>query len=69
MQAVETDFVPVPEFLRRNPGLIGRTTLYELVKARRIPHVRIGRKVLIPTNLLSLLVIGGAGVDRGQQPN
>lgn len=31
-------------------GCIGRGTLYELIRAKRIRHVRIGRKILIPAS-------------------
>lgn len=36
------------EFRHALGGAIGRNTLYELVRANRIRHVRLGRKILIP---------------------
>ena len=36
------------EFHHALGGAIGRNTLYGLVRANRIRHVRLGRKILIP---------------------
>ena len=35
---------------------VGRTTAYEAVRAGQIPHVRIGRRVLVPVPALRKLL-------------
>jgi hypothetical protein len=42
-------------WLREHPGTIGRTLLYESIKTGEIPHVRFGRRVLIPDDALDLV--------------
>lgn len=36
------------EFHQALGGAIGRSSIYELLRANRIRHVRVGRKLLIP---------------------
>lgn len=36
------------EFHHALGGAIGRSSIYELLRANRIRHVRVGRKLLIP---------------------
>ena len=42
----------VQEFLKRNPGRISRNTLCMWLKTGEIKSVRIGRKILPPSNCL-----------------
>ncbi len=37
-------------FLERYKGVIGRNLFYELIAQRKLPHVRIGRKILVPSD-------------------
>ncbi len=47
----------VSKFLEANPGTIGRTRLLEYVRDGRVPHVRLGKKILLPEDALDQLVI------------
>jgi excisionase family DNA binding protein len=47
----ETLALTVPEAARRLG--VGRNTLYNAVKRKEVPHIRIGRRVLIPTSALA----------------
>ena len=49
------EFLTPRQFLAANPS-VRRTKLYEDVRASRIPHVRLGRKVLIPADALDQIV-------------
>lgn len=40
------------EFRARLHNVIGRNSIYELLAAGRIKHLRVGRKILIPTSEL-----------------
>ena len=41
------------EFLKEMQGTIGRNSVYGLIQANRIKHVRLGRKILIPRSELT----------------
>ncbi len=41
------------EFIKAMQGTIGRNSVYGLVQAGRIKHVRLGRKILIPRSELT----------------
>lgn len=41
-------FYTPEEFHDALGGTIGRSSIYQLVRAKRIRHVRVGRKILIP---------------------
>ncbi len=51
----------VPEWSRDNG--ICETATYARVRRGELPHVRIGRKILIPSDALDQLVQGGRAVD------
>ena len=51
----QRDFLTPRQFLQAHPGL-RRTKLYEDLKASRIPHVRLGRKLLIPADALDRMI-------------
>jgi excisionase family DNA binding protein len=48
------------EFLEVNAGKIGRNLLYDEIKAGRIPHIRVGRRILIPEDAWDQML--GTGV-------
>lgn len=49
MQDVATKPLLTPaEFHRALGGTIGRSSIYQMLRANRIRHVRVGRKLLIP---------------------
>lgn len=47
---------------------IGRNTCYELIRQRRIPHVRLGRRVLIPRWGLEQWIAREAGLPSPPSP-
>ena len=49
-------YLAVDEFLRRHKGLIGRTLFYEAVQRSEIPHVRVGRRILVPEDALDRML-------------
>jgi len=52
------------DWLRENPGTIGRTKLYELLQeGDRLPAVRLGRRYLVPSDLLNLLLAEQSNVS------
>ncbi len=62
MSAPVRSYIPAHEFLEahRDPAtgrrLVSREALYLGVKQGRIPHVRLGRRILVPSDLLDQLV-------------
>lgn len=51
-----TQWITVPEFLRRNRGLVAKNFVYEAVKDGRIPALRLSsKKILIRTDSFDLL--------------
>ena len=42
-----SDWVTPKEFLRENPKVVSRTTLYDWIRQKQIDHLRIGSKILI----------------------
>jgi hypothetical protein len=49
-----TQYTSVETFLKENP-IAKRTTVYKGIRDGRIPHVRIGRRILVPRNALDLM--------------
>jgi len=49
-------YVSPEDWLREHPGTFGRTLFYEMLQANRLPHVRVKRKYLVPSDLLDLLL-------------
>jgi excisionase family DNA binding protein len=47
----------VPKFLEQHRGLVGKTTLHEWIKQGRVPHVRVGRKILLPIDALDRMIV------------
>ena len=52
----------VNEFLDAHKGHIGRSSLYERLRDRSIPSIRIGRKILIPSDALDRLLAMGVSL-------
>ena len=42
------NYLTPTQFLAANPGKIGRNLLYNEINAGRIPHIRVGRRILVP---------------------
>ena len=49
-----TQYVSVDDFRKRHD--LGRTPAYEALRRGDIPHVRIGRKILIPEDALDIML-------------
>ena len=49
-----TEWLTVEEF--RQQSRLGRNTVYNAIRANQIPHVRVGRRVLIPADSLERLM-------------
>ncbi len=68
---VQRDWYTPEGFLaeaRRRGAPIGRGLVYDGVRRGLIPHVRLGRRILIPADALDrMLTAGTAGADDGPQ--
>jgi excisionase family DNA binding protein len=49
-----TEWLTVEEFRRQSR--LGRNTVYNAIRANHIPHVRVGRRILIPADSLERLM-------------
>ena len=47
---------------------IGRNTCYDLIRAQRIPHIRLGRLIRVPSQSLSQWLSDAASLDRSEKP-
>jgi hypothetical protein len=43
------------EFLRQHKGVIGVNKFYELIGQNALPHIRVGRKLLVRSDALDVL--------------
>ena len=48
--AAPKPLLTVDEFLAQMQGAIGRNSVYDLLRANRIKHLKVGRKILIPSS-------------------
>ena len=48
------EWLTVEEF--RHRSRLGRNTVYNAIRANHIPHVRVGRRILIPADSLERLM-------------
>jgi hypothetical protein len=71
MSELRVEWLTIREFSQRHPG-ISIWLIGELVRRQQLPHVRLGRRILLPENALSLLAESQqeerqvSGVDDGQ---
>lgn len=49
------DYLPAQEWLRQYEGVIGRHSFYKGIEDGSIPHVRLGRKILVRRDALELM--------------
>ena len=59
-------WLSVNEFLKVHPKVLGRNTIYERIRDGTFPHVRLGRRLLIPEDALDRL-LEGIEMDRGSE--
>lgn len=55
-ESSSTRYLPIEDF-RRQHGL-GRERVYRAIERGEMPHVRIGRKILIPSDALDRILVG-----------
>lgn len=48
----EREWLTVKQFRERYPGLMGSNLVYEEVRTGRLPSIRLGGKILIPSDAL-----------------
>ena len=53
-----TQWMNAAEWLRQHPGVFGKDTFYARVSDGSIPSLKIGRKVLVPEDLLDRMLAG-----------
>ena len=63
MTDTKREWLPVPEWQRRNPGILSKNTLYDAVAKKRLMSIRIGGKILIASDALDVLSTSGAYRD------
>lgn len=51
-----SDYVSPEAWRQEHPGVIGRTLLYEAIRRGEIPHVRVGRRILVPSDALDRML-------------
>ena len=56
MLSSTTDWLTVAEFVAKFDGRVSRNFVYERIREGAIPSVRIGRKILIPSDALDRLM-------------
>ena len=56
MLSSTTDWLTVAEFVAKLNGRVSRNFVYERIREGAIPSVRIGRKILIPSDALDRLM-------------
>ncbi len=50
------EWLSVQEFMARHPGLIGRSAVYERIREGVLPSIRIGKKILVPSDAFDTLL-------------
>ena len=59
-------WIPAPEFLRRYP-LVSKNVFYAAIKAGKLPHITLGRKIFLPVDALDQL-LGDAALPEDVTP-
>ena len=59
------EYITVKEFLRQLDGRLSRNTVYEQIAAGSIPSIRIGGRILIPSDALDLMLAAQADHKQG----
>ena len=53
---MDREWLTVKEFLDRYRGKVGRNNLYDRIRDGTIPSVRLGRKILLPADVLDMVM-------------
>ena len=59
-------WIPAPEFLKRYP-LVSKNVFYAAIKAGKLPHITLGRKIFLPLDALDQLLEGATEDEDGTQ--
>ena len=51
----DVDFLTVKQFAERHKGLMSVDMIGDAVRRNELPHVRLGKRIYIPANALSVL--------------
>ncbi len=63
------EWIPVPEFLRRNKGRVDKNLVYREIAAGRLPAIRVGsKKILIRADAFDVLFEQGQSQSRTISP-
>ena len=63
------EWIPVPEFLRRNKGRVDKNLVYREIAAGRLPAIRVGsKKILIRADAFDVLFEQGQSQSRTMSP-
>jgi hypothetical protein len=68
MSEAPAEWLSIREFHQRHPG-ISIWLIGELVRRQQLPHVRLGRRILLPENALSQLAEGQQAERQGAATN
>ena len=65
-------YLTVEEFIAENKRhgrpLSGRTALYDALRQNAVPHIRVGRKILIPSDAFDLMLVAQQRGHEHTQP-
>lgn len=54
----EVRWVTPPKFLKAHPGVVSNVTLRNWIDSNEIPHIRVGKKILLPMDALERMLVG-----------
>jgi excisionase family DNA binding protein len=57
-QSEAPTWTTVPRFLEAHKGLISKNTMHEWIREGRVPHLKVGRKILLPEDALDRMLAG-----------
>ena len=56
MNIANREWLTVDKFYQLNKGRLGRNTIYEGIRDGSIPSIRVGRRILIPSDALDQML-------------
>ena len=57
----QSEYVSAAQWLAENIGVISKNTFYKGVRENQVPHVRIGKRILVRRDLLSVMEANAYG--------
>ena len=52
------NWLTVREFLTLHQGMVSKNTVYDRIRDKTLPSIRLGRKILIPADALDRVLVG-----------